>query len=60
MIDHTTTSHLYLDRESIFDTLCEAIDSAVEMDRKLQGSTGLSIHLERIKHLADKYREAAH
>jgi hypothetical protein len=60
LTDHSTTSHLPLDHESILKTLFEAIDSAAEMDKKLQGATRLSMHLERIKHLADQYREVAY
>jgi hypothetical protein len=59
MIDHTTISHLLLSRESMLQTLFDAIDSAVEMDQELPGSSILSIHLEHIKHLAEQCREAA-
>ena len=59
MTDYTMTSrtHLTLDHKSILRALLEAIDSAADIDKKLQGSTILSLHLERIKHLADQYRE---
>jgi hypothetical protein len=54
MTDHSTTSHLSLDHESILKAHFKAIDEAPEIEKKLQGSTRLSFHLERIKHLAVK------
>jgi len=58
--DHSTTSHLPLDHESILKALFNAIDTAAGIDKQLQGSTRLSFHLDRIKHLADQYREVAY
>lgn len=60
MTDHSTTSHLPIDHESILTALFKAIDSAVEVDKELQGSTRLAFQLERIKNLADQYREVAY
>lgn len=60
MTDHSTTSHLPIDHESILTALFKAIDSAAEADKEFQGSTRLSFHLERIKNLADQYREVAY
>jgi len=53
----TTHTHLTLDHKSILRALLEAVDSAADIDKKLQVSTRLSLHLERINHLADQYRE---
>jgi hypothetical protein len=58
--DHSTTSHLPIDQESLLKALLKAIDTAAEIDKKLQGSTRLSFHLERIKQLADQYREVTY
>jgi hypothetical protein len=60
MTDHSTTSHLPLDHESILTALFKAIDSAAEVDKELHGSTRLSFHLDHIKTLADQYREVAY
>lgn len=60
MTDHSTTSRLPIDHDSILMALFKAIDSAAEVDKELQGSTRLSFHLDRIKHLADQYREVAY
>ncbi len=60
MTDHATTTNPPLDHESILKTLFDAIDSAAEADKKLHGCMRLSMHLERIKHQADQYREIAY
>jgi hypothetical protein len=58
--DHSTTSHLPLDHVSVLKALFDAIDSAADIGKKPQSSNILAFRLERIKYLADQYREVAY
>ena len=45
---------------SVLKSLFDAIDSAADIGKKPQSSNILAFRLERIKHLADQYREVAY